>query len=692
MAKINVLPPQVAELIAAGEVIDRPASIAKELVENALDAGGTRITVEIRGGGVSYLRVTDNGCGIERDDLANAFIRHATSKVSCAGDLDAIGTLGFRGEALPSIAAVSHVTVTTRTADSSVGSEFAIDGSSKGVLTDTGCPVGTTVEVRDVFYNTPARMKFLKKDSVEGNAIASLLDRLALANPGVAFELIREGRRTLQTPGDGNLLTAIRIVCGEVVSSQMIPVSHRENGILVEGYISRPATCRSTRTLQSFYINTRYVRSRTCTAAVEDAYKNRLMVGRFPACVLNLTVDTSQVDVNVHPSKLEVRFSSERDVYNAVSVACLDALSRAERRLSAPEKKKLTPFSLDDFDYSDQQTRLSSPLRPFAPSHGASGQAERLEALASLSGLRSSAGQALCSPPPSFESARPEEEKAPAAPAEKTPRQDARPQTPAFPVQRLPLSKIDIEVTEQSRRPAAAAPAPTTAPPGEKEASPAEKTPLRPENPLLFERVAPPPDTPVCEEEAPAWRVIGELFSTYILVEQGDEYHMIDKHAAHERYNYERLRHLGEDPADRQVLLSPEAVTLPREEYFALLEHPEVLEAIGVTAEDFGDGTLLVREIPMLLSGCSLLDLLEEAAGKVIGNRRSITPELIDELLYSVACRASVMAGKRSTAPELSVLADFVLGERQIRFCPHGRPAVVTLTKRDVEKMFGRLG
>jgi len=634
MAKIRILPQQVAEMIAAGEVIDRPASIVKELVENALDAGATRIAVEVRAGGVGYLRVTDNGCGIDREDLPNAFVRHATSKVRTARDLEAIGTLGFRGEALPSIAAVSRVTVTTRTADSPVGSCYTLSGGGEAELTDIGCPVGTSFEVRDVFYNTPARMKFLKKDQTEANAVATLLDRLALANPSVAFELIRDGRRTLQTSGDGDLLAAIRIVCGGEVAAQMIPVrSQAPGGVAVEGYISLPRTSRTSRTLQIFFVNTRYVRSRTCAAAVEDAYKNRLMVGRFPACVLNLTVDTSLVDVNVHPAKLEVRFSSERDIYGAVNLACLEALAAAERPREVP-KKRLTMLSLDDFDYSDQQTRIGAPAAPAA-----------------------AAEKPAAEPPASLQ---------PVAPAPTVLRAaDEAPPLPVRPAYPRPAVSADIERTK-----------PRTAPP----APPARR------------EITPPPSEPVSEPETPAWHVIGELFDTYILVQQGEQFHLIDKHAAHERHNYNRLRHLGEEPGDRQLLLTPQAVTLPREEYFVLCEHPEVLEKLGITAEDFGEGTLLVREIPMLLDGCSLQDILSEAAEKLMQNRRNLTPSAMDELLYSCACRASVMAGKKSALPELAALADLVLGDEQIRFCPHGRPALVTLSRRDIEKMFGRLG
>ncbi|MBQ4538514.1 MAG: DNA mismatch repair endonuclease MutL, partial [Oscillospiraceae bacterium] len=336
MSKINILPQSVAELIAAGEVVDRPSSIVKELVENAIDAGASRISIEIKNGGVSYIRVSDNGSGIAKEDLPLAFIRHATSKITERLDLDAISTLGFRGEALPSIAAVSRVKVTTRTADQAVGSCYIIDGSGQAEQTDCGCAVGTVIEVRDLFYNTPARMKFLKKDVTESNAVASLIDRLALANPSVAFDFLRDGKRALQTPGDGKLFSAVRIVCGAEVASGMIPVDYTGEGISVKGLISRPSVSRTTRSLQTFFINSRYVRSKTCAAAVEEAYKNRMMTGRFPACIIDLKIDCSLVDVNVHPAKLEVRFSDERSVYNTVYRACMQTLSESEQKQITP--------------------------------------------------------------------------------------------------------------------------------------------------------------------------------------------------------------------------------------------------------------------------------------------------------------------------------------------------------------------
>lgn len=699
MGKINVLPAAVAELIAAGEVVDRPASIIKELVENALDAGATRITVELQNGGITYLRVTDNGSGMTREDVPLAFIRHATSKIASERDLDAIGTLGFRGEALPSIAAVSRVKVTTRTADNSTGCRYSISANEPPLLEDIGCAVGTSFEVRDVFYNTPARMKFLKKDATEGNAVASLMDRLALANPAVSFELIRDGKRMLKTPGDGKLLSVLRVVCGAEVAAGMIPVSLKGEGVLVTGLISRPNVSRSTRSLQTFFINSRYVRSKTCAGAVEEAYKNRLMSGRFPACVLNLEVDFDTVDVNVHPAKLEVRFSNERAVYNAVYAACVDALSQQEHSSGDPNRKRVTTFSLSDFDYAERQVSLNQTNRvadSFKPAFAA-----KTESAAPMAARVISA-----------------EHLPPVAASETDALLELHDDTQLSPMAltwsvEYPTAKghsrsalIDIEKTVQET-PIRTVPAVGPLPPKQlHSAADAVNTGVTAEAPPVaawaeMTDTAPDNLTPDCglkpetaAENAPEtqpYRIIGELFDTYILVEQTGRFIMIDKHAAHERYIYNNIKHL-EHSDDRQIFLTPQAVTLPRDDYFALTEHPEALQTLGIVAEDFGEGTLLVRELPMLLDCFPVAELLGEVARALLSKKNSVTPQLLDELLYSVSCRAAVMAGKRSTLPEMGLIADMVLGEAQIRHCPHGRPVLITYTQREVEKLFGRIG
>ncbi len=696
MGKINVLPAAVAELIAAGEVIDRPASIIKELVENALDAGATRISVELKNGGITYLRVTDNGSGMTREDVPLAFIRHATSKIASEMDLDAIGTLGFRGEALPSIAAVSRVTVTTRTAENPIGCRFSITANEPPALEDIGCAVGTSFEVRDVFYNTPARMKFLKKDATEGNAIASLMDRLALANPAVSFELIRDGKRMLKTPGDGKLLSVLRVVFGAEVAAGMLPVSLKSEGVLVTGLISRPNVSRSTRSLQTFFINSRYVRSKTCAGAVEEAYKNRLMTGRFPACVLSLEVDFDTVDVNVHPAKLEVRFSNERAVYNAVYAACLDALAQHERGTGNVNRKRITSFSLSDFDYAGRQVALNQTARM------ADGLSSALIPKAEHATAPAAAQAVFMDYPPPVV-AVPEVDTMLELHDDTQIKSEAPVRLAEYPAAAAYARSalIDIEKTEPEKSavtlntvtssiftpPAAAHFIGATA----EAAQTNLVTPkFEPEPEYSY---GSPMSEPVKtnETEAQPYRVIGELFDTYILVEQTGQFIMIDKHAAHERYIYNSIKHL-EKSADRQIFLTPQAVTLPRDEYFALTEHPQALQTLGIVAEDFGEGTLLVRELPMLLDSFPVAELLGDVAKALLTKKNSVTPQLLDELLYSVSCRAAVMAGRRSALPEMGLIADMVLGEAQIRHCPHGRPVLITYTQREVEKLFGRIG
>ena len=682
MSKINILPQSVAELIAAGEVVDRPSSIVKELVENAIDAGASRISIEIKNGGVSYIRVSDNGSGIAKEDLPLAFIRHATSKITERLDLDAISTLGFRGEALPSIAAVSRVKVTTRTADQAVGSCYIIDGSGQAEQTDCGCAVGTVIEVRDLFYNTPARMKFLKKDVTESNAVASLIDRLALANPSVAFDFLRDGKRALQTPGDGKLFSAVRIVCGAEVASGMIPVDYTGEGISVKGLISRPSVSRTTRSLQTFFINSRYVRSKTCAAAVEEAYKNRMMTGRFPACIIDLKIDCSLVDVNVHPAKLEVRFSDERSVYNTVYRACMQTLSESEQKQITPVKK-INYFTLSDFDYSDRQISLDK----------AASQKQQSNTLTAMLG----------SMPASTYNASSLTMRDTTNTFNKTISKPVKSENITDGKHVLPPSRTNKRMLDIERGDEILDEAPVVVEhiKVQKDTTPIKadadldiKTPAIEECPIT-ESFEQPCMEIAAEDTKPAepepYRIIGELFDTYILIEQGSNFVLIDKHAAHERYIYNSIRHL-EKESDNQILLSPQAISLARDEYFALNENPQALESLGIVAEDFGEGTILVREVPMILEGFPLQQLLGEVAANVMTHKNSVTPEFLDELMYSVSCRAAVMAGKKSSMPELKVLADMVLAPDGVRYCPHGRPVMTTFTKREVEKMFGRIG
>jgi DNA mismatch repair protein MutL len=630
MPKIHLLHPEVAELIAAGEVIDRPASIVKELVENAIDSGATRIDVELQQGGIVCIRVADDGCGMEQDDLPVAFLRHATSKIFTRDDLEQIATLGFRGEALASIAAVSRVTVTTRTIDSNVGARLVLEGGVATSLEETGCRVGTTIEVRELFYNTPARMKFLRRDVTEANAVALLLGQLAMGNPKIAFTFIRDGKKTLQTQGDGDLPALVRVLRGADVARQMVPLEGNWEGITLHGLISKPMVARQTRSLQSFFINGRYVRSRTCQSALEDAYKNRLMQNRFPACVLFVDLQPGLVDVNVHPAKLEVRFSSERDVYNAVNSACQAALARLESSGSSP------PLAMNSFNILQDrifgQETLSSGV---ATVRDTSDKMTQLPALDAKDWAQKRAES-----------------------SEKN-MQETQPESPYS--QKLAslwhVERANIQNPQE-----------------------VESGNYQDEGSVdIFDAGKDLPFT-----------VLGEIFKTFIAVQQEDCFCLIDKHAAHERYIYENLRNqINTDTTERQLLLSPAVVELPQEEYFILSENPNAVAAAGLVAEPFGDNVFLIREVAVILNGCDFADLLIQTAAVIRRHNNNMTPLALDELLYSVACRAAVMAGKKSAMPELEKLAKLVLHEG-VRYCPHGRPAVMRFTRYEIEKMFGR--
>lgn len=621
MPRIYVLDKAVAELIAAGEVVERPASIVKELMENSIDAGATQLTVEIQGGGIRLIRVADNGCGIEREDIPRAFIRHATSKVRSAEDLDGILTLGFRGEALASIAAMCRVELTTRTAGDPEGMTCRVEGGETLEICPAGCPVGTAITVRDVFYNTPARMKFLKKDVSEGNAVAQAVEKCALAHPSVAFRFVRDGVTKLRTSGSGDQLAVIRAIYGKELADAMLPVEYDyDNKIRVTGYVSHPNGAKPSRAYQNFFINSRYVRTRTAAAALEEAFKNKLMGGKFPACALNLELAAQAVDVNVHPAKIEVRFSDEKPVYQAVYFAVRTALNRLSAPLESPPKPaaaKVNPITMHHRDPEPvQQTMTAREFRQLF---------------------------------------------------------DAKPAAPAVPAVRQKLSmqssRLDIAVDDSP--PAADIPLPDAPAP----AACAEPIPEPEPEPL---------------PEPNPYRLIGELFSTYILLEQDDDLVIVDKHAAHERILYEQLR---ENLAygNRQVLLTPQAVTLAREEYDALLTGLDRVQAMGFTLEDFGEGTVLVREAPIELGERDIVACLIEIAGRLTSGNQDLTPETLDRLYYNIACRSAVKGGDRNHALELADIVERLRRHPEITHCPHGRPVAVRLSRHEVEKRFGRL-
>lgn len=670
MGKIHVLDKHVAELIAAGEVVERPSSVIKELVENSIDAGASIITVEIRRGGVTYIRVTDNGSGIACEDVATAFLRHATSKVREKDDLDAILTLGFRGEALASISAVAHVDLITKTADSDIGTHYACSGGSDVSIEDAGCPNGTTITVRDIFYNVPARMKFLKKDTAEGNAVAGLMDKIALSHPEISFRLIREGKETLHTPGDGKLVSAIYAVFGKEFSTNLIPLDYTYGGICVHGYISAPTGSRPNRSMQNFFINGRFVRSRTACVALEEAYKGSIMVGKFPACVLHLELPSEVVDVNVHPAKLEVRFVNERPVFDTVYHGVKSALSANRETkaldLTGCKKPTVNPYIPDHVE-KPVQTRISAVSTPSKKTESVSSSATILP--------KPVVSKPVVFPKPIHHT---EEVNDSRMLLDSTPRtiKPLRAEEVRTSIDRI----LDIEPQPASVK--------------EKESLKAVPVPDPVEEPQDILPIPHQEPSAVSVEETKAeaiHTVIGEAFNTYIIVQYDSETLMfIDKHAAHERLLYEQLKS-QQSNACAQTLLIPVTVTLDKTEYNTVLSNLNVFEKAGFEIEDFGSGTVLVRTAPLSLNGADIESTVLEMAGYLEQNKTDITTEHMDWVYHNIACRAAIKGGSASKREELIALAERLEVNPDVRYCPHGRPIYVMLKKKMLEKEFGRI-
>lgn len=680
MPKINILDRETAELIAAGEVIERPASVVKELVENSIDAGATAITVEIQHGGVRLIRVTDNGCGIEREDVPKAFLRHATSKVLRPEDLDRIGTLGFRGEALASICAVSECEILTRAAAEEIGTRYTLAGECAGELAEAGCPVGTTVTVKNLFYNVPARMKFLKKDSTEGTAVATLIDRLALSHPEIAFKFIRDRETKLATPGSGDLLATVFAVYGNEFGRGLIPVECESGPIRVSGYLARPECCRPSRSMEHFFINRRYVKSVTMMAAVEESYRNHIMVGKFPGCIIELTIDPAQVDVNVHPAKLEVKLSDERSVFDAVVNACRGALSRMNRTVAVRDVggKRFSEFELYHRPAEGTQTRMTAEqYRQMAES------LPEKKTFGGVSMLSSGGSSRYGSSLPPKGTSYGMGEQSPAEPRKWEPKQE----TPIKTENETAEKAID----DIAEAPPAAAEKPELAPQEpEREAAAAEPAVPDEHEPEPIEEAP----TVAGEEETtePEYRLIGEVFATYLLAEHGNELLLIDKHAAHERILFNRLkRQHRSGRVERQMLLVPLTVELAREQYDAAMQNPDCFERAGFAVEDFGEGCLRVREVPAVLEDVPAEDLLCELSERLLQRGGMDEEAIYDELYHSVACKAAIKGNIPSMEQEQQELLRLLKEDPTVRNCPHGRPVAVVITRRELERMFGRI-
>ena len=639
MPKIIQLSPHIANLIAAGEVVERPASVVKELLENAVDAGASKVTIEIRDGGMTFLRVTDNGCGMAPEDAKTAFLRHATSKLRTAEDLAAIATMGFRGEALAAIASVSRIDLMTKTAGALMGTSLHLEA---GVITEeseAGCPDGTTIIIRDLFFNTPARMKFMKSDSVEGSRVAAAVQMQALAHPEVSFSFIRDGKQVLSTPGTGGLEAAVYSVYGRECA-KMVKVESRWEQYSLSGYVSKPTDARPSRSLQTFFVNDRPVKSRLLIAALEEAYRNQIMVGKFPACVLHLRLPANAVDVNVHPAKTEVKFLSEKAVFDCVHYGVLAALNKTPDRPQVQFKPtppqpvppqptapiKTEPKKQENFF----RTMTPAEYKVFSEVIADAPKPRPEAAVATVAKLERSA------PPPLREYVMVPQPAAPIAPAPVV-----REIAPPVPVE--PLHN-DPEEMEQ------------------------EQLPM---------------------PEAIQWRMVGELYNSYIIVEEGDNAFLIDKHAAHERILFDKLK-ANQEAISSQTLLTPIPVRLSAEGAAELLNNKAVLDELGFEIDEFGENTVLLRQIPMDLSPDDAADAAEALAADLLNGRHDSKDTVRDEVLHTVACKAAIKAGWKTDDAELLALVKQVMAREDLKYCPHGRPICITLSKKQLEKQFKR--
>ena len=718
MPHIIQLDRHVADLIAAGEVVERPASAVKELVENAVDAGATQITVELQNGGMTFLRITDNGCGISPEDAPTAFLRHATSKIRTREDLAAISTLGFRGEALAAISSVSRIDLLTH-ADGCEGTSLHLEG---GVLTaqqPAGCPRGTTIIVRDLFYNTPARMKFMKSDAAESSAIAAVVQQQALAHPAISFRLIRDGETQFQTPGDGERLSAVYTVFGRELAKNMLAVNGAWEKFRVTGYVSRPTATRGNRALQYFFLNGRFIRSRLLSAALEEAYRNQRMVGRFPACVLELTMPLEAVDVNVHPAKTEVKFLNERAAFDAVHYAVLSTLSNASGRaalnLGKPSAEEATParaaqpsaapaagerptapaaaggLKIGAVRPNFYQTMQAEEYRRQVSQPGQARLASQIQYPTRASSAQPSLGVQLQEQAPKRETKFDGLRSAEAAPAEAVPEETGAPETARSPISgALQSDEPKMSAMQGQTTPAAA----TTA----------AQPQLQPPAPAVQPALQPQPDgqsTPQGREaddtpeqlELPLqtrdYRLIGEAFNSYFIVEQNDNVLFIDKHAAHERVLFEKLK--AEDhPIVSQQLVAPLSAELTREESVIVLENTEILEKCGFEVSDFGDGDVLIRQIPCDVDEKDAISLLQELSADLLSGKTLDPGTLRDNMLHTIACKAAIKAGWHTEPAEADHLVREILSRTDIKYCPHGRPVCIELSKKRLESQFKR--
>ena len=709
MGVINVLDKHVAELIAAGEVVERPASVIKELVENSIDAGAKHITVEIKNGGTTFMRVADDGCGIYRDDIKVAFLRHAPSKVKVESDLDSISTLGFRGEALASICAVSRLQLITRNVNEEIGTSYEIDGGEEQSFDDAGCPVGTTFVIRDLFYNIPARAKFLKKDVSEGNAVSNIIDKTALSHPEIAFTYIKDGKQVLRTFGDGKLISAIYSVFGKDFAKGLIPVEYQLDAIKVYGYISKPEHSRPNRNMQNFFINGRYIKTRTAMVALEEAFKGSIMVGKFPSCVLNINLPCEIIDVNVHPSKLEVRFINERPVFDAIYHAVKSSLMKYDSRKKASFKKE-TAFNevQNKFNpFNNAPAILNKPMAQTSTASTVQKQKQFLQPISDTS--KTEVVKPTIIPEKSddfnpfsdvaFNDVKTGENK-PITPIPES-IDDIKVADVTDPFKIFSKQAINKAKEEEKLKPTVKSENPQTIPLVSDEQKKADTEKITEKistenakevNVIVSEESIEKSKEPVLvNNNQTSIRYIGEAFSTYIIAEKNNkELLLIDKHAAHERIIYEKLK--SERAADnKQILLAPVTVSLGKTEYDAAINNLNMFADCGFEVEDFGNSTVIVRCSPQYIPAAEISDCITEMADYIAQGKNDIFTEKMEWFYCNVACRSAIKAGNKSTPEELIGIVKHLEEHPEIKYCPHGRPICIVLTKGEIEKQFGRV-
>lgn len=664
MGKINVLDKHISELIAAGEVVERPSSVVKELIENSIDANATAIEIEIKNGGTSYIKISDNGQGILREDVPKAFLRHATSKVKNHDDLDSIKTLGFRGEALASIAAVSKVEMITKSENELAGTCYKIEGSDEVSIEDIGCPTGTTIIIKDLFYNTPARMKFLKKDASEASSVSAIVDRIALSHPDISFKFIKNSKEELNTPGDGNIKSCIYSVYGKSFSTGLIPVKYELNGVKVYGFTCDTNSARPNRSMQHFFINGRYVKSKTMMIALEQAYKGSIMVGKFPSCVLYLELSYEVIDVNVHPAKIEVRFINEKPIFDAVYYGIKTSINKLDRPLE---------MLLNDNNISNEKKIINDNLNK-----------ERLKV-----SDPTVKNDYYTMKPIQTNNVNVEE------PDVFIPKKN---------VAYSPLKPIELEKKQTIYKDNTKE---TTTSKIALHADKAHSNHFFEENNkeqhniiLEEEKIG---NFSIAEDESnknavtffsldnDKINVIGEVFSTYIVLEKNkDKLLLVDKHAAHERLIYEKLKKES-GKSFSQYLLTPLTVTLEKKEYSAVISNLNLFSEAGFEIDDFGSGTVIVRSSPLYLEHDDISDSIIEMAGYILENKENISTKYVDWLYHNIACRAAIKSGDKSNKDELIALIKKLDENPELRHCPHGRPILINITKKEIEKQFGRM-